>query len=303
MPSMDEIALIAGAMRWAIVGTASCLVAFGLSLATVSLAQDGPIKPVAEDWNREWFVDRAEQDAFMGALKQSAADNPEMHGSVMLIHDMITGQPLGATGQRFGVMSSEMGLLANDDFRSELDISATQYAELQKRQTEWMEELRRDLSAADRSDLGAWLRDMQQRQQAAQVSLESILLPHQQRRLQQAIWEQQLQRRSLATLLSEAPLKDTLEVTDRQASAMLELEAKLEEEIAAEVARLRIAARRKVLGQLNRSQQTQVERLLGPALESVPSEKPLQKRPEKRPVEEQQPIKGDQGKFEAREKR
>lgn len=303
MPSIDGIVLIASAMRWAKVGTASAQVAIGLSLATVflttvalatvALAQDGPIKPVAEEYNREWFVDRAEQDAFMGALKQAAAGNPEMHGSVMLIHDMITGQPLGATGQRFGVMSSELGLLANDDFRSELDISATQYAELQKRQTEWMEELRRDLSAADRSDLGAWLRDMQQRQQAAQVSLESILLPHQQRRLQQALWEQQLRRRSLATLLSEAPLKETLEVTDRQATAMLELEAKLEEEIAAEVARLRIAARRKVLGELSRDQQAQAERLLGPALESMPVEKPLQKRSEKRPVEEQTRTEGE----------
>lgn len=290
-------------VRWVVL-TAS---AFGLIAATLlpaaALAQEVASKPVQQDFNREWFVDRAEQDAFMGALKQSAADNPELHGSVMLIHDLVTGQPLGATSQRFGVMSSEMGLLANEDFRSELDISASQYAELQKRQSEWMEELRRDLSAADRSDLGAWLRDMQQRQQAAQVSLESILLPHQQRRMQQALWEQQLRRRSLATLLSEAPLKDTLEVTDRQATAMLELEAKLEEEIAAEVARLRIAARRKVLGQLSRSQQTEVERLLGPALESVPVDKPLVGRPQKRAVGEKPPVKGEPEKSAAKENR
>lgn len=265
-------------VRW-VVMTASAL---GLAAATLlpaaALAQEVASKPVQQDFNRELFVDRAEQDAFMGALKQSAAGNPEMHGSVMLIHDLITEQPLGATSQGLGVMSSEMGLLANEDFRSELDISASQYAELQKRQTEWMEELRRDLSAADRSDLGAWLRDAQQRQQAAQVSLESILLPHQQRRMQQALWEQQLSRRSLATLLSEAPLKETLEVSDDQAAAMLELEAKLEEEIDAEVTRLRIAARRRILGQLSRAQQAAAERLLGPALEAAPARKSKRER-------------------------
>lgn len=93
-------------VRW-VVMTASAL---GLAAATLlpaaALAQEVASKPVQQDFNREWFVDRAEQDAFMGALKQSAAGNPEMHGSVMLIHDLITEQPLGATSQGLGVMSS-----------------------------------------------------------------------------------------------------------------------------------------------------------------------------------------------------
>jgi hypothetical protein len=270
-------------MRWVdVVPWVGSLLAAALGAVLFPLtaaAQLGPQKASVQDWNRDWFTDRAEQDAFMGSLKQSAAENPELHGSVMLINDLVTGQPIGATGQQFGVISTQSGLLANEEFRAELDISDRQFAEMQMRQTEWMDQMRRELKSADRSDLGAVLRSLQQREREALQSLEAILLPPQRRRWQQALWEQQLRRRSLATLLSEAPLKDTLNVTDRQAEQLRELEAKLDQEIAQEVARLQLAAREKILGQLTPTQQSEAERILGPALRTLPQVKGPEKRP------------------------
>ncbi len=193
---------------------------------------------------------------------------------------MISGQPLGATGQRFGLVSDGLGVLANESFRAELDISDSQYSEMQTLQNEWSARLRKDLQAANRSDMSAILRSITNSQTEVERSLQSVLLPHQQRRLEQAIWEQQLRRTSLATLLSEAPLKDTIGVTDRQARELLELESKLNEDLVLEVARLQHAARLKILARLNSEQQTRAEEILGPALKSL-ADMPFNPKPSK----------------------
>lgn len=242
--------------------------------------QDKASVNAAADWNRELFVDRAEQDAFMRGLKLTAVENPELYGSVAVINDLITGQPLGATGQRFGMGSDGLGVLANESFRAELDISDSQYSEMQALQNEWSARLRKELQAADRSNMSAILRSITNAQSDAERSLQSVLLPHQQRRLEQAVWEQQLRRKSLATLLSEDPLKGSLGVTDRQAQELLDLESKLNEELAREVAKLQHAARLKVLARLNSEQQTKAEEILGPALKSL-AEKPFNPTPSK----------------------
>lgn len=242
--------------------------------------QDKTSVNAAADWNRELFVDRTEQDSFMRGLKLAAVENPELHGSVAVINDLITGQPLGATGQRFGMGSDGLGVLANESFRAELDISDSQYSEMQALQREWSARLRKDLQAADRSNMSAILRSITNSQSDAERSLTSVLLPHQQRRLEQAVWEQQLRRKSLATLLSEDPLKGSLGVTDRQAQELLDLESKLNEELAREVAKLQHAARLKILARLNSGQQTRAEEILGPALKSL-AEKPFNPKPSK----------------------
>ncbi len=240
--------------------------------------QDKTQQASSDDWNREWFADRAEQDDFIRGLKLAAVENPELHGSVAMINDLMTGQPLGATGQRFGLVSDGIGVLANESFRAELDISDSQYRELQTLQENWTARARKDLKSADRSDLSAILHSISTSQSEVERSLRSVLLPHQQRRLEQALWEQQLRRKSLATLLSEDPLKETLQVTDQQAQDLLEFETKLNEEIALEIARLEYSARLKLLTRLNASQQTQATEILGPALKEL-SQRPLDAKP------------------------
>lgn len=245
--------------------------------------QDKTEQAGPEDWNREWFADRAEQDEFMRGLKLAAVENPELHGSVAMINDLMTGQPLGATGQRFGLVNNGIGVLANESFRAELDISDSQYRELQTLQENWTARVRKGLKSADRSDMSAILQSISTSQSEVESSLRTVLLPHQQRRLEQALWEQLLRRKTLATLLSEDPLKETLQVTDRQAQDLLEFEAKLNEEVAKEIARLEYSARLKLLTRLNTSQQTQAKEILGPALEAV-SQQPLEAKSHPKPV-------------------
>lgn len=165
------------------------------SQAIAAAWQDKTPVEVADDWNREWFADRAEQDSFMRGLKMAAVENPELHGSVAVINDVISGQPLGATGQRFGLVSDGLGVLANESFRAELDISDSQYGEMQTLQNEWSARLRKDLQAADRSDMSAILRSITNSQSEVERSLQSVLLPHQQRRLEQTVWEQLLRQK------------------------------------------------------------------------------------------------------------
>ncbi|MBL8892139.1 MAG: hypothetical protein JNL67_19340 [Planctomycetaceae bacterium] len=221
------------------------------------------------EWNREWFANRAEQDDFMRGLKMAAVENPELHGSVALINDLMTGQTLGTTGQRFGLANDGLSVLANESFRTELDITESQYREMQSLQNEWSARLQKDLRAGDRSDMPAILRKVAAAQHQTESALQAVLLPHQVKRLEQAVWEQQLRRKSLATLLSEAPLKETLQITDRQAKELIEFESELNEELAREIARLQHAARLKLLAKLNSAQQTQAQELLGPALKSA----------------------------------
>ena len=265
-------------LKWVLLGIAGLGASTRGAPAVAAVWQDKAAGEVDDDWNREWFADRAEQDSFMRGLKMAAVENPELHGSVAMINDLISGQPLGATGQRFGLVNDGLGVLANESFRAELDISDSQYGEMQTLQNEWSARLRKDLQVADRSDMSAILRSITNSQSEVERSLQSVLLPHQQRRLEQAIWEQQLRRKSLATLLSEDPLKDSLGVTDRQARELLDLESKLNEELALEVARLQHAARLKILARLNSEQQTRAEEILGPALKSL-AEKPLHSKP------------------------
>ncbi|MDP1561717.1 MAG: hypothetical protein Q8M16_09995 [Pirellulaceae bacterium] len=267
-------------LKWVLLGLVGLGVSNGGSQHIAAAWQDKASGEVSDDWNREWFADRAEQDSFMRGLKMAAVENPELHGSVAVINDLISGQPLGATGQRFGLVSDGLGVLANESFRAELDISDSQYSEMQTLQNEWSARLGKELQAANRSDMSAILHSITNSQTEVERSLQSVLLPHQQRRLEQAIWEQQLRRKSLATLLGEDPLKDAVGVTDRQARELLELESKLNEELALEVARLQHAARLKILASLNSEQQTRAEEILGPALKSL-AEKPFNPKPSK----------------------
>ncbi|MBL8854727.1 MAG: hypothetical protein JNK57_12235 [Planctomycetaceae bacterium] len=245
--------------------------------------QDKTEQAGPDDWNREWFVDRAEQDEFMRGLKLAAVENPELHGSVAMINDLMTGQPLGATGQRFGLVSNGIGVLANESFRAELDISDSQYRELQTLQENWTARVRKDLKSADRSDMAAILQSISSSQSEVESSLRTVLLPHQQRRLEQALWEQQLRRKTLATLLSENPLKETLQVTDQQAQDLQEFETKLNDELAKEIARLEYSARLKLLKRLNPTQQSQAEEILGPALEEL-SQQPFEPKPDSKRI-------------------
>jgi hypothetical protein len=78
-------------LKWGFLG----LVGLGVisnGSSAVFAWQAKAVGEVDDNWNRERFADRAEQDSFMRGLKMAAVENPELHGSVAVINDLISGQ-------------------------------------------------------------------------------------------------------------------------------------------------------------------------------------------------------------------
>ena len=93
--------------------------------------------------------------------------------------------------------------------------------------------------------------------------IEELLLPHQLKRLKQLETRSQLQRKSIAALLTSDPVKTELNISDDQSEELLAAEEEIEAELAKEIEQLREKAREKLLSKLKSSQREKAEELLG----------------------------------------
>ena len=94
--------------------------------------------------------------------------------------------------------------------------------------------------------------------------LEGVLLPHQLERLRQIGMRSRLRYRSLVDVLTSDPVKTEIGLSDEQAANLRKSEQKIQEELEEQIAELRDKARKKLLSNLNRTQQEQVEQMMGP---------------------------------------
>jgi hypothetical protein len=214
------------------------------------------------------FQSQQEYYDFMGAVKQSGLTDPAIMEMVPMINDIVLGNPIGSTGQKYdGGMNSAFDLLSNPEVRGDLEMLDDQYQQLQKLDAEVRQRAARQLRDIDFSDSGTVVEQIRRIRDEVQSDLEKVLLPHQLQRLQQLAARSRLRYRSLAELLTSEPLKTRLEISDEQADTLNQAEEEIDRELAEQIAKLRVEARDRLLDRLKRRQREQVEEIFGDAPE------------------------------------
>ena len=212
------------------------------------------------------FNSQSEYHEFMGGVKQAAygeGGSPELQAMVPMLNDIALNKPVGWTASEYGTDGSTLGMLADSDVRSDLDMLDDQYkqlqdlnAEIQKRTAEQI----RGLDFSDRENLVSKIKSIRD---SAVNDLNGVLLPHQVERLKQIRMQSLLQRKSIVEILTSDPVKTNLEITDDQSADLKTKEKEIEEELQREIAELRERAREKLLGSLRPTQKEAVEKMFG----------------------------------------
>ncbi len=217
------------------------------------------------------FQNQSEYNDFMVGVKHAAygeGGSPELQAMVPMLNDLVLQQDFGTTAGKYGsANTSEFDLLANAKVRENLNMVDEQYDELQKLNAGVQRRAAERIQKIDFSDREGLIERLKEIRDDANKELESLFIPEQLERLQQLRNQSRLRRGSLVDLLTSNPLKDQLEITDRQVEKLRETEEELEIEIQEEIAKLREKARKRLLDNLNPDQQDQVDELIGEPFE------------------------------------
>ena len=119
------------------------------------------------------------------SLKTASASDPELRALIPLINDVVLGQSLGQTSQKYSGEQTMVDLLANPEVRKELEMVDSQYEEIQQANARIQKNLAEQIRGMDFSagkELGEQLKQLRSN---ANKELEAALLPHQISRLQQ----------------------------------------------------------------------------------------------------------------------
>lgn len=219
----------------------------------------------------------------MRSVKEAAygeGGSPELQAMIPMLNDMVLGQEFGTTAGKFGVANTnEFDLLANAKVRENINMVDEQYQELQKMNSEIQKRAAERIRQLDFSDQNGLIERLKEIRDDTNKELESLFIPEQLERLQQLRNQSQLRSRSLVDLLTSNPLKEKLKISDRQANDLREVEEEVEREIQQEIAKLREKARQRILDNLNREQQEQVEQIFGDPFEfALPKKKSEKKK-------------------------
>jgi len=214
------------------------------------------------------FSSQNEYHEFMGGVKQAAygeGGSPELQAMVPMLNDIALNKPVGWTANEYGTDGSTLGMLADSDVRSELEMLDDQYEEVQELNAAVQKRAAEQIRALDFSDRENLISQINSIRERAVEELNGVLLPHQVERLQQLRMRSQLRRRSLVDILTSDPVKTKLEITDDQSTDLRDKEKEVEEELQREIAKLREKARTKLLSSLRPTQKEAVEKMLGDA--------------------------------------
>ena len=219
------------------------------------------------------FSSQQEYGEFMGAAKAAARDNPEMRAMIPMLNDIALGKPAGWTAQEYNVTDSTMGWLANENIRADLEMLDDQYEELQELNNSVRKRAGEQLRGLDFTDSANLMKQIQAIRASATDDINAVLLPHQLERLRQIQMQSRLRRQSLVDILTSNPVKGELKVTDAQSKELRAEEKRLQEEMEAEIARLRKEARERILSKLDSEQKAEVEKMLGDEFKFAEREK------------------------------
>lgn len=200
-------------------------------------------------------------------------------GGILLGSTLVMAQPEG-DGRRPAKADSSSdellgrdapSLLADENVKNELGVTAKQLAKLKEFQAKTRHEMRqairelRNLSFEDRT---GELQELQKRMAEATVAGEqSVLLPKQLERLREIRVQFRLHQGSPAGALLSDEISQQLGLTDAQHEALKQAQQEVDAEMGASINRLREAARQKVLSILSAEQQAKLKLLTGESIQ------------------------------------
>jgi hypothetical protein len=213
------------------------------------------------------FSTQTEYYQFMGSAKRAAASNPELKALIPLINDVVLNKPIGSTNQQYRGSASTLDLLADPEVQHDIEMADFQHREFQTLNAEIQKRMAEQLRSLDFAESENIVNRIRGFRDEAEQELDSVLLPHQVKRLQQLAIQTQLQRRSFVELLTNEPLKSRLKISESQSEELKKSAAEIEADLAREIAQLQAAARKKLLSRLAQTQQEQVEEIFGETFE------------------------------------
>ena len=209
------------------------------------------------------FEDPQQYDEFMRQVKTEGQNNAELMAMVPMINDIVLMQPFGTTSKQYGTADGTLGILADESVRKELEMIDSQYEELQKTNEELQKKFAQQIRELDLTDMKSAVGKIIALNQESEQQIQSTLLPHQMKQLRQLAARRQLSRRGLIDLITNEPLKSTLEVSDDLAKELRAAEREMEAELERQISELRAKARKRLLSKLSSQQRGQVEELFG----------------------------------------
>ena len=216
------------------------------------------------------FGSRSEYNQFMGDAKTAAygdGGNEELQAMIPMLNDIVLDKPVGWSANEYGAAGSTMGILSNENIRSDIEMVDDQYQELQDLSARIQSRAADQIRGLNFKDAGNLVAQIQNIRKQSTKELNAVLLPHQLKRLRQIQMQSLLQRRSLAEVLTTDPVKSELEITDRQSDELKDFEKVVKEDLAKEIAKLQEVARNRLLSKLNPNQEQRAKDLIGEAFE------------------------------------
>lgn len=177
---------------------------------------------------------------------------------------------LGGTSP-FGIdpnnRSALFNLLSNESVRRELQLKEDQYAGVQKvlqeSQKRVGEAIRANM-AAGKGNLGTGLSElMAESRKAAENAIEEILLPEQLTRVRQLAYQVEIAQLGLGESLTSGRLGKEIDVHEDQKQHLTDKATAIEAETRLAIAKIRAAAREKLLAELAPEQRKKAQELLG----------------------------------------
>ena len=159
-------------------------------------------------------------------------------------------------------------LLSNPSVVQDLELVPSQKDKLQKVASSFESQYRKLRKVATKS--GGNVESLKKANEALGKLMEkkseamlSVLLPQQKVRLEQIRHHLAFRNRGVGTALVSGKVAKELEITSQQKKRILEIEEQLRRDVAKKVRELKEAARRKIIGTLNQTQQQKLDSLLG----------------------------------------
>jgi Spy/CpxP family protein refolding chaperone len=163
-----------------------------------------------------------------------------------------------------------MTLLQDERIRQELDMVEDQNAELQTLRDELTQGMRelfdgmRDLSPEERRERFDEIREeMDQKRKDIEEKVNNMLLPHQQKRLQQLIFQSQSRRGGALGFAANDNILEKLGVTEEQKNQLREKGEQVRKELDEKIAKLRKEAADDLLSVLSAEQRQKYQDLVG----------------------------------------
>ena len=233
------------------------LLGFGVT-ATSVMAQDEPSDGVEVQERTAIGISDGSGAIVIGS---SSSDGAPLTFQVMAAPAIGFGMP--------GAMPDSFGLLGDERIRGELGLADDQWSDIQRIQQDFqkrMQETTQKMMEGGRFD-PARAKEMQGAMESVRTEMKGrlaeVLLPHQQKRLEQLGRHVFMSSNDLDEALMEGPLAEELGVTEEQKKRLRERYTEIQAETDEAIRKIRREAREKLLKELTGSQREKLADLLG----------------------------------------